>query len=196
MEHFTSQRTSLAFVASVLISAGFAAPVAGAVDGQGIIRLARVLPDEPLFPCIAPAEYEIAGLRLYGGLSTMQHLGAPVSLTRGFGEDDGGGYCAITFHYDGLDVTVVRGQIGVIEARLPLWPTPSGLRAGMPEQEAISLLGRKPDPEHLDRGTYSFAACPEWRDGELVWDNANNYFQFAFGEDGRLSFIRLAADRP
>lgn len=196
MDHFHSHRVSLALLTTVMMSAGVLAPVAGATDGGGIIRLARVLPDEPLFQCIAPSEYEIAGLRLYGDLSTLHRLGPPVSLTRGFGEDDGGGYVATTYHYGGLDVTVVRGKIDVIEARSQRWPTPAGLKAGMPEQEARSLLGREPDPEHLHRGEYSFAACPEWRDGELVWDNVNNYFQFAFGEDGRLSFVRLAADRP
>ena len=35
-----------------------------------------------------------------------------------------------------------------------------------------------------------------WRGGELVWDHASNYFEFAFGGDGRLAFIRLIADRP
>ena len=196
MEYLGPQRTSLAFLATVLISAGFAAPVAGAEEGTGIIRLARVLPDEPMFQCIAPSEYEIGGLRLSGSLSTMHRLGPPAALTRGFGEDDGGGYVATTYHYDGLDVTVVRGKIDVIEARSSLWPTPSGLKAGMPEREARSLLGREPDPEHLYRSVYSFAGCPEWRDGELVWDDVNNFFEFAFGDDGRLSFVRLAADRP
>lgn len=30
---------------------------------------------------------------------------------------------------------------------------------------------------------------------EPVWDNANSYFEFGFG-GGRLSFVRLATDRP
>jgi hypothetical protein len=196
MDHIHSHRVSLALLTTVMMSAGVLAPVAGAADGGGIIRLARVLPDEPLFQCIAPSEYEIAGLRLYGNLSTLHRLGLPTSLTRGFGEDDGGGYIATTYHYDGLDVTAVRGKIDVIEARSPLWPTPSGLKAGMPAREARSLLGREPDPEHLHDGAYSFVGCPEWRDGELVWDSVSNYFEFGFGDDEQLSFVRLAADRP
>ena len=60
----------------------------------------------------------------------------------------------------------------------------------------MALLGRKPDPEHRNDGGYSFNGCPEWRGGELVWDNINNYFDFAFGEDNRLAFIRLIADQP
>jgi len=196
MDHFNSQRMSLAFLAAIMISAGAAAPVAGAAGGDGIIRLARVLPDEPLFQCVAPSEYTIAGLRLYGALASMNRLGPPAALIRGYGEDDGGGYVATTYRYHGLEVTVVRGEIDVIEAKSPRWPTPGGLKPGMSRADTLTLLGRDPDPEHLDDDTYSFAGCPEWRDGELVWDNVNNFFEFGFGDDGRLSFVRLAADRP
>jgi len=196
MDHLNSHRMSLAFLAAVMISAGAAASVAGAPAEDGIIRLARVLPDEPLFQCVAPSEYEIAGLHLYGALSSMNHLGPPVSLARGYGEDDGGGYVATTYRYDGLAVTVVRGEIDVIEVRSPRWPTRGGLKPGMSRADAIAVMGREPDPDHMDGGAYSFVGCPEWRDGELVWDNVNNFFEFGFGDDGRLSFVRLAADRP
>lgn len=195
MDHFNSQRMSLAFLAAVMITAGAAAPVAGATDGDGIIRRTAVSPDDPTFQCVAPSEYEIAGLRLYGALSSMNHLGPPVSLNRGYGEDDGGGYVATTYRYDGLDVTVVRGEVDVVEARSPRWPTPSGLKPGMSRQEAAALLGDEPDAENLYGGVYSFPGCPEWRGGELTWQESS-YFEFAFGDDGRLSFVRLAADRP
>lgn len=196
MDHFNSHGRSLAFLATVLISAGFAAPVAGATEHGGTIRLARVLPEEPLFQCITPSEYSIAGLRLYGDLAMLGHLGTPEALTRGYGEDDGGGYVATTYHYDGLDVTVIRGKIDVVEANSSRWPTPGGLKPGMSRLDALALLGSEPDPEHLNAGAYSFNGCPEWRDGELVWDNVNNFFEFGFGNNGRLSFVRLAADRP
>jgi hypothetical protein len=196
MDHFHSHRTSLALLTAVLISAGFAASVDGAVDDGGAIRLARVLPDEPSFQCIAAAEYSIAGLRLRGDLATLGRLGTPAALTRGFGEDDGGGYVATTYHYGGLDVTVVRDRVDVVEAKSARWPTPGGLKPGMSRTDALAVLGREPDPEQLHDGTYSFVGCPEWRGGELVWDNASNYFEFGFGRDERLSFIRLVADRP
>ncbi len=197
MDHRSAQHTSIALLATVMVSAGPAAPVHGAsVSGNGIIRLTRMQPGEPEFQCVAPAEYEIGGLRLYDGLSSLQHLGTPVSLTRGHGEDDGGGYVATKFSYGGLDVTVVRERIDVIEATSPRFHTPTGLRPGMGGDEAAVLLGPAPDPQYLNDGVYSFAGCPEWHGGELRWDNVSNYFEFAFGDDGRLSFIRLAADRP
>lgn len=190
MDHSTSHRLSLAFLVTVAITAGLSADAA---DG-GIIRLARVLPDEPLFQCVAPAEYEIGGVRPGGSLGSLDVLGAPRSLTRGFGEDDGGAYVATTFHYGGLDVTTVRGEVDIIEARSPHWRTPSGLAPGMKRGEALALLGRDPDPEHLHEGIYSFPGCPEWINGELVWRDSW-YFEFAF-EGDRLSFVRLATDRP
>jgi hypothetical protein len=195
MDRDTPYRMSLALLVSATIAAGLSAPVRGAEDG-GILRLARVLPEEPLFQCVAPADFTIAGLKLYDEMAALQPLGAPNSLTRGSGEDDGGGYVVTTYHYGGLEVDIVRGRIDRIEARDPAWPTPGGLKAGMERAEALALMGREPDPEHLHNGIYSFSGCPEWRDGELVWDNVNNYFDFAFAGDGRLAFIRLIADRP
>lgn len=194
MDRVTPYRMSLALLVSVAIAAGVSAPVAA--EGGGILRLARVLPDEPEFQCVAPAEFTIAGLILYDEMAALQPLGVPNLLTRGFGEDDGGGYVVTTYHYGRLEVDIVRGRVDRIEARSPHWPTPAGLKAGMERAEAMGLMGREPDPEHLHKGVYSFGGCPEWRDGELVWDNADNYFDFAFGEDGRLAFIRLVADRP
>lgn len=197
MDHRSAHHTSIALLATVIVSAGPAAPVRGATgDDAGIIRLARVLPDEPRFQCIAPAEYEIAELHLHDDMAAMHHLGTPVSLTRGHGEDDGGSYVAVTYAYSGLEVTVVRDRIDVIEARSPRWRTPAGLRPGLTRAEAGVLLGRQPDAQRLRDGVYSFSACPEWRGGELHWDHVNSYFEFAFGADGRLSFIRLVADRP
>jgi len=196
MDHPLAHRMSLAFAASVMISAGLAAPVCGAAKDGGVIRLARLLPDERPFQCIAAGEFSIGGMRLYGDLAMLSALGAPNSLTRGHGEDDGGYYVATTYHFAGLDVTIVRGRIDVVEATSPLWSTPGGLRPGMAHAEALALLGHEPDAEHLNNGAYSFPGCPEWRDGELVWDNADNYFEFGFDAGGRLSFLRLAADRP
>jgi len=186
---------SLALLVSVAITAGLSAPLRGADEG-GILRMARVLPDEPLFQCVAATQFTLAGLKLYDDMAALQPLGAPNSLTRGFGEDDGGGYVLTTYHYGGLEVDVVRGRIDRIEARAPTWPTPAGLAAGMERAEALALMGSEPDPKNLHDGKYSFTGCPEWRGGELVWDNMNNYFEFAFNEDGRLAFIRLIADRP
>lgn len=186
---------SLTLLVSVAIAAGLSAPVRGA-DDDGILRMARVLPDEQLFQCVAAAEFTIAGLRLYDEMAALQPLGAPNSLTRGLGEDDGGGYVLTTYHYGGLEVNVVRGRIDRIEAHSPAWPTPAGLAAGMERAEALALMGGEPDPDHLRDGVYSFTGCPEWRDGKLIWDNIDNYFELAFNDSGRLAFIRLIADRP
>ncbi len=196
MEHNTSYRMSLAFMVSVAITAGVSAPVGSQERDNGIIRMARVLPDEPEFQCVANSEFSIAGLKLHQEMAALGALGTPNSLVRGFGEDDGGGYVLTTYRYGGLEVDVVRGRIDRIEARAPAWPTPAGLMAGMERAETLALLGHAPDPDHLHDGVYSFSGCPEWRGGELAWDHANNYFEFAFGADGRLAFIRLIADRP
>lgn len=190
------QSVSLSLLISVTVGAGVCAPVRAEVSGDGALRLARLLPDEPLFQCIAASEFTIGGLKLYDEMAALEPLGTPNTMTRGFGEDDGGDYVATTYHYGGLDVDMVRGRVDRIEARAPAWRTPEGLKAGMERAEALALLGREPDLEHLHEGVYSFAGCPEWRDGELVWDNVNNYIEFAFGEDERLSFVRLIADRP
>jgi len=196
MDHVRSHRTSLAFLATVLVSAGTTAPVAGAAEGGGTIRLARVQPDEPPHQYIAPSEFSIAGICLHGDLATLDRLGMPKALSRGYGEDSGGGYTAAIYHYGGLDVTVVRGRINAVTAKSSGWATPRGLKPGMRRADVLDLLGREPAPEHLNDGVYSFVGCPEWRDGELVWDNVNNLFEFSFGGDGRLSFVRLAAGQP
>lgn len=194
MDRDTPYRMSLALLVSVAIAAGVSAPMAA--EEGGILRLARVLPDEPQFQCVAPSEFTIAGLSLYDEIAALQALGSPNALTRGFGEDDGGGYVLTTYHFGGLEVDMVRGRVDRIEAHAPDWPTPAGLMAGMERAEVMLMLGREPDPEYLHDGVYSFSSCPEWRDGELVWNNTNNYFDFAFDDDARLAFIRLIADRP
>jgi hypothetical protein len=186
---------SLALLVSVAITAGLSAPLRGAGE-NGILRAVRVLRDEPLFQCALSSEFTLAGLKLYDEMTALRALGSPNSLSRGFGEDDGGSYVLTTYHYGGLEVDVVRGRIDRIEAQSPAWQTPAGLAAGMDRAQALALLGREPNPDHLNGGAYSFNGCPEWRDGELVWDNINNYFEIAFGEDERLSFVRLIADRP
>ena len=194
MDRDTPYRMSLALLVSVAIAAGVSAPVAAGEGGT--LRLVRVLPDEPLLQCVAPSEFTIAGLRLDDEMAALQPLGSPDALTRGFGEDDGGDYVVTTYHYGGLEVDVVRGRVDRIEAHAPAWPTPAGLTAGMQRTGAMLILGREPDPEYLHDGIYSFSGCPEWRDGELVWDNTNSYFDFAFDDDARLAFVRLIADRP
>ena len=193
MYHISYHSVSLSLLVSVAISAGVSAPVVA--EEGGILRLARVLPDEPMFQCVATSEFTIAGLRLYDGMAGLESLGSLNSISRGFGEDDGGGYVLSTYHYGGLEVDIVRDSIDRIEARSPHWSTPTGLVAGMERAEALALLGREPDPEYLHDGVYSFAGCPEWRDGELVWHDSW-YLEFAFDEDSRLGFVRLIADRP
>ena len=196
MYHINYNSVSLSLLVSVTVAAGMSAPVRAATLDAGALQLVRVLPDEPQFQCIATGEFTLAGLKLYAEMAALEPLGAPKSLSRGTGEDDGGEYVLTTYDYGGLTVDVVRGHIDRIEARSPLWPTPIGLKAGMTRAKAVALLGREPDPENLHGGVYSFSGCPEWRDGELVWDNTDNYFEFAFGENGRLAFLRLIADRP
>jgi len=196
MDHGNARHLSLTFLATVLTSAGFVAPVSGAIEPSGILQVVSVLPDDLPFQCIAAGEFSVGGLRLGSDLAPLKALGRPDSLTRGHGEDDGGDYVATTYHYASLEVTLVRGRIDAVEATSSRWSTPGGLRPGMNVAEVVALLGRNPDAQYLNNGTYSFGGCPEWRDGELVWDNADNYFEFAFDRDGRLSFIRLAADRP
>lgn len=196
MYHINHHSVSLSLLVSVTVAAGVCAPVRAEVLGDGALRLARLLPDEPLFQCIAASEFTIAGLKLNDETAALNPLGPPNTLTREAGEDDGGGYVATTYHYSGLEVDVVRGRIDRIETESPHWPTPAGLKPGMERTEALALMGREPDLDHLHDGVYGFAGCPEWRDGVLAWDNVNNYIEFAFGEDERLSFVRLIADRP
>ena len=196
MYHINYNSVSLSLLVSVTVAAGMSAPVRAATLDAGALQLVRVLPDEPQFQCVATGEFTLAGLKLYAEMAALEPLGAPKSLSRGTGEDDGGEYVLTTYDYGGLTVDVVRGHIDRIEARSPLWQTPIGLKAGMTRAEAVALLGREPDPENLHGGVYGFSGCPEWRDGELVWDNTDNYFEFAFGENGRLAFLRLVADRP
>lgn len=194
MYHINYQSVSLSLLVSVTVAAGLSVPGRAEVTGDGTLRLARVLPDEPLFQCMAASEFTLAGLKLYDDTAALSALGAPRSMTRGYGEDDGGGYVATTYHYDGLEVDVVRGKLDRIEANSPRWPTMAGLKPGMTRAEAVTLMGR--EPENLHDGIHSFTGCPDWRDGELVWDNVANYFEFGFGADGLLSFVRLIADRP
>ena len=183
------------FLATILAMAGMIGALPAGAAKSGIIHSPQALPDEPSIQCVVAPEFEIAGLSLYGDLSNLHYLGAPKSMKRGHGEDDGGGYIATTYRYDGLDVTIVRGAIDVIEARGARWPTPSGLKAGMTRREVEALLGRKPDKKHLRKGVYSYNGCPDKRGGAQAWA-ASSYFEFSFGKNGRLSFVRLAVNRP
>lgn len=163
---------------------------------EPVLRLARVLPDDPPYQCIAASEYSLAGLRLGDPLARLgQTMGVPRTLSSGFGEDDGGGYRVYTYDYGGLKVEVVRGEIDVIHAYGAMFATPSGLRVGLSRDEATAILGHEPDPANLNDGVYSFSGCPETTGGKQLWTESW-YFEFAFGADGRLSLIRFVTDRP
>lgn len=182
--------------------AGFAAVLAGTVcaqdgersilEGDGVLRVARMLPGETAFECVMPGEFSLAGLRLGDGIAALDPLGPPLALTSGYGEDDGGGYTGYAYRYDGLAVDVVRGEVDVVTALAPRWPTPSGLRVGMHRADVFAALGREPGPDYAVDDGYAFPGCPS-PDGRY-WDWM--YFQLTFGADDRLDAIAIVADRP
>ena len=164
---------------------------------EPVLRTAKVLPgDEETYQCIASSEYTNGGIMLGDPLDRLGRvLGVPRTLSTNYSEDDGGGYRAYIYDYGGLKVEVVRGEVDAIHAYGARFATPSGVRVGLSRDEAYAILGREPDPEHLNQGWYWFSGCPERKDGELLWYDSW-YFEFSFGDDSRVTGIRMVADRP
>lgn len=162
------------------------------LDGDGILRIAHLLPDDEGFECIVPQEYSLGGLRLGARAEAVDRLGPPVSTSSGYGEDDGGEYIVYTRRYQGLTVEIVRDAVDVVTADGPQWPTPSGLEVGMTRTEVFARLGREPGTDYAIDDGYSFPGCPspDGRYGDWM------YFELRFDGGGRLGAVTIVADRP
>ena len=161
-------------------------------EGAGPLQSVTIPSEDKVGQCVLSEEFTVAGLRLGDPPAALDRLGAPRGLTRGYGEDDGGGYTAYTYRYDGLAVEIVRDMVDVIAAAGPGRATPSGIHVGITRADVIRLLGRLPDYDYATSTGYSFPACqpPDGRNWSFM------YFELNFDIDDRLAAIRLVADLP
>jgi hypothetical protein len=161
-------------------------------EGAGPLQSVTLPPEDSVGQCMLSEEFTVAGLYLGDPLAVLDRLGTPRGLTSSYGEDDGGGYIAYTYRYDGLAVEIVRDMIDLITAAGPGRATPSGLRVGMARVDVIRVLGNMPGVDYATDTGYSFPACqtPDGRNWSFM------YFELNFDTDDRLATIRLVADRP
>lgn len=123
-----------------------------------------------------------------------RQLGAPKGLKTAYSEDDGGRYELYIYDYGGLIVEASHDRVSAIRANSSDHPTPSGLHVGMSRAKAVTILGREPEST-LNKGWHWFHGCPEYKNGEMI-RYPEIYFEFAFGEDGRIMGIRLILEAP
>jgi hypothetical protein len=151
-----------------------------------------LLKDGGHFDCLSIAGFGLRGVRLWEPEDEAKDkLGAPLRVTEGVGEDDGGRYPETTYHYADMEISIVRGAVDRIYTASPRVSMDSGIRVGLSRAEVIEILGREPRDWQSDEGGFSIVTCPE--DGEWVQED---YLDLQFDEAGILESIEFSANRP
>jgi len=90
-----------------------------------------ILVDGGHFDCLPVSTFGLEGIRLWKPENTVSAtLGEPSSITTGGGEDDGGTYGIKTYHYDHLQIDIVRGKVDRIYTMSNKVAMPLGIRVG------------------------------------------------------------------
>ncbi len=162
----------------------------GAVFAAG--EKAPALRDGGHFDCFPIAAFGLRGVRLWEPeIQAKEKLGEPLRRSEGGGEDDGGWYLEVTYHYQDMEVSIVRGVVDRIYTTSPRVSMDSGVRVGLSMTEVVELLGRTPrDWQGGDR-EFSIVTCPE--NGEWVQED---YVSLKFDEAGILNSIEFLTNRP
>ncbi len=150
------------------------------------------LKDGGHFDCLPIAGFGLRGVRLWEPEDAAKgKLGEPLRITEGSGEDDGGQYPEITYHYADMEISIVRGAVDRIFTNTPHVVVEPGLRVGLSRAEIIGILGREPRDWQSDEAGFSIVTCPE--NGEWVQED---YVFMKFDEAGILESIEFLANRP
>ena len=150
-----------------------------------------VLVDGGHFDCLPVSTFGLEGIRLWKSENTvLETLGDPNSITIGGGEDDGGRYAIKTYHYDHLQIDIVRGRVDRIYTMSNKVELPSGITVGYSMDQVIQILGRKPRDWQGTQSEFSIVTCPvngDWVQEDYVTLKFNNNV---------LTSVEYAANRP
>jgi hypothetical protein len=99
------------------------------------------LVDAGYFDCLPISIFGLKDIRLWEPeQSITEKLGKPLSLGKGSGEDDGGPYDILTYHYTRLSIDVVRGVVDRIYTDAPGMSTPFGVAVGDSFEQIVRQL--------------------------------------------------------
>lgn len=158
----------------------------------GLSADATVLVDGGHFDCLPVSTFGLKGIRLWKPENTvLKALGKPNSITTGSGEDDGGMYDIKTYHYDHLQIDIVRGRVDRMYTVSDKIAMPSGVRVGYTMDQVIQILGRKPRDWQGTQSEFIIVTCPV--NGEWVQED---YVYLKFNSNKVLTSIYYAANRP
>ena len=158
----------------------------------GSPKTTTVLVDGGHFDCLPVSTFGLKGIRLWKPEHTVaKTMGKPNSITTGRGEDDGGWYDIKTYHYEHLQVDIVRGRVDRIYTVSNKVATPLGIRVGYTMEQVVQSLGRKPRDWQGTQSEFSIVTCPV--DGDWI---QNDYVNLKFNKSKLLTSIEYAANRP
>ena len=150
-----------------------------------------VLVDGGHFDCLPVSTFGLKDIRLWKPeIIVSGTLGEPNAITMGGGEDDGGSYDVKTYHYDHLQIDIVRGKVDRIFTMSDKVTMPSGIRVGYTIDQVIQILGRKPRDWQGTQSEFNIVTCPV--NGEWVQED---YVTLKFNNKVLVS-IEYAANRP
>ena len=151
-----------------------------------------VLVDGGHYDCLPVSTFGLEGIRLWKPEKIVSRmLGKPNSITIGWGEDDGGRHDIRTYHFDHLQIDIVRGKVDRIYTMSNKVAMPSGIRVGYTMDQIIHILGRKPRDWQGTQSGFSIVTCPV--NGKWVQED---YVSLKFNTDKVLTSIEYAANRP
>ena len=157
----------------------------------GSSKSPTVLVDGGHFDCLPVSTFGLKGIRLWKPENTvLEAVGKPRSITHGGGEDDGGMYDIETYHYDHLQIDIVRGRVDRIYTTSDKVAMPSGIRVGYTMDQVIQILGRKPRDWQGTQSEFNIVTCPV--NGKWVQED---YVSLKFSNKVLIS-IEYVANRP
>jgi hypothetical protein len=147
------------------------------------------------FDCLPSGTFGLASIRLRMAESAMlKRLGRPRSITKGEGEDDGGGYVVMTYHYPTLVIDVVREEVDRIHTSSARPRTPEGIRVGDTREEVAKILGKSPRHWAANEVRVWLVSCPEETEGGLLY--RDDYVTYQFTPEDRVESITYQVERP
>jgi hypothetical protein len=144
------------------------------------------------FDCLPISVFGLKDIRLWEPeQSITEKLGKPLSLGKGSGEDDGGPYDILTYHYTRLSIDVVRGVVDRIYTDAPGMSTPFGVAVGDSFEQIVKKLGRRPREWRDEDTEVTLVTCP--KNGEWIQED---YVTFRLNRERQLVGIAFEANRP
>lgn len=151
-----------------------------------------VLVDEGHYDCLPVYIFGLDEIILSHTVNdVIRILGEPKEIGTSWGEDDGGRHDTLIYHYDGLSIDIVRGELDRIYTSSPKAQTPSGIRVGQSRDEVVEILGRAPRGWQGEESKFTIPNCQV--NGV---DLRRDYLELEFDDEGALLSIVYLVDRP